>query len=93
MTTLPPTARLTVPPELIETDLTSELILLDPTTQEMFSLNDSGRVAWLALRTSDLAGAVDAVVQTFEVTHEQAETDVRVLVTRLLESGLLSRSA
>jgi hypothetical protein len=36
-------------PAVVETDLPEELILLDPATREMFSLNATGRIVWRAL--------------------------------------------
>lgn len=84
--------RYTPKPDLIETDLGSELILLDPETQEMFSLNPTGRVAWKHLGSHTLSGVVDRVVAAFEVERPTADADVRALVERLLEAGLVERA-
>lgn len=85
--------RYTPKPGLIETDLGSELILLDPETQEMFSLNPAGREAWRHLGAEALPAVVDRVVAAFEVERPTAEADVRALVRRLLEAGLVEPAA
>jgi hypothetical protein len=75
---------------VIETALADELILLDPATQRMFSLNGSGLVAWKRLADGTLADAVAAVVAEFDVTPARAEHDVRALIDELHRAGLLA---
>ena len=74
---------------IIETDLGEELILLDPTTQEMFSLNATGRAVWRMLSDHDPADVAAAISDHFAVDAKQAEDDVRDLIDRLLEAELL----
>ena len=78
---------------VIETALHDELILLDPTTQRMFSLNGSGLVAWKRLDDGTLDDAVSAIVAEFDVSRADAERDVRALLAALLEGGLLVAGA
>ncbi len=85
-----PPERYTPKPGLIATDLDTELILLDPESQEMFSLNPTGRVAWQCLGSQPLPAVVDRVVAAFQVDRATAEADVRALVRRLLEAGLIA---
>jgi hypothetical protein len=73
---------------VIETDLDAELILLDPATQEMFSLNDVGRLIWRSLEEEPVDAIVDRVVGAFDVDHEVAGADVRALLRQLLDAGL-----
>jgi hypothetical protein len=74
---------------LIETRLPGELILLDPETQEMFALNETGQVIWDALRTQSIPAAAVLIAERFEVTPEAAERDVRALADQLVAAGLL----
>ena len=76
-------------PDVIETDLERELILLDPATQEMFSLNEMGRVVWRALVEHTAGDIVAMIVERHEVAAEQAGADVRALISGLVEAGLL----
>lgn len=82
-------ARFRAAPGLIETDLESELVLLDPATQQMFSLNPTGRTLWFALREHTLRDAATKVAERFDVSLEQATSDALVLVHDLREAGLL----
>jgi len=75
--------------DLIETDLGTELALLNPTTQAMFSLNKTGRLIWQVLPQLGIGGAAQAVVKQFDVSPKQAEQEAKGLVESLLESGLL----
>ncbi|HEX7051156.1 MAG TPA: PqqD family protein [Longimicrobiales bacterium] len=80
-------------PGVIETDLEHELVLLDPETQEMFSLNATGRCVWRALPAEGEAPLVAAVVAAYDVSPEAAEADVRRLLAELLEAGLIEARA
>lgn len=74
-------------PGIVATDLGDELILLDPARGEMFSLNATGRCVWLALERG-VEAAVDALVDGYDVTRDQAGAEARALVDALLEAGL-----
>lgn len=76
-------------PGVIETDLEQELVLLDPRTQQMFSLNDTGRRVWRTLPVDHEEPLVHAVLEAYEISREQAEADVRRLLAELLEAGLI----
>lgn len=84
-------ARYAPTPGLIQTDLESELVLLDPATQQMFSLNPTGRTLWFALREHPLRDAVAQVTEQFDVSLEQATADALALVGDLCDAGLLQR--
>ena len=75
--------------DLIETDLDTELALLDPTTQAMFSLNKTGRLVWQSLPEKGVTGAAQFVATHFDISLEQAEKDTLSLVQDLLKAGLL----
>lgn len=74
---------------VIETDLGAELILLDPATQQMFTLNATGREVWRALDGRAVDDIAARVVATFDVTREVAMTDVLSLVHRLVDARLV----
>lgn len=78
---------------IIETDLGAELILLDPSTEEMFSLNDVGRLIWRELGATTVETIAERVVEAFEVGHDVAVSDVRVLLDELLRAGLVVDAA
>jgi hypothetical protein len=76
-------------PSVIETELPGELILLDPNTREMFSLNDTGTAAWRALPGRTLEQVGELLAASYEVEPAVASEDARRLVERLLVAGLL----
>jgi hypothetical protein len=73
----------------VETEIPGELVLLDPQTQEMFSLNETGCAVWRLLPGRTLREVAEAVSGRFEATRAEAEADVEALVTQLLAAGLL----
>jgi hypothetical protein len=76
-------------PGIVETELPNELILLDPETQKMFSLNATGRAVWRLLAGRTTREAVDALVAQFDTAPKPAEADLGALVSALLAAGLI----
>jgi len=76
-------------PDLIETDLVHELILLDPVTQEMFSLNPTGRTLWRALPQPDAAALAAVLVRAFDVSPAAAAEDAENWLATMRDAELL----
>lgn len=76
-------------PEVIETDLERELILLDPGSEEMFSLNETGRLVWRALPDATLEQMARAVADAFDVPLDRAQADVAALLEDLVAAGVV----
>lgn len=81
----------TAHPDLIETDLEQELLLLNPNDQQIFSLNETGLMIWRAIQNNTLERVPDQLVEHYEVTLEEARADVLALVTQLYNKGLVQR--
>ncbi len=77
-------------PSVIETDLEHELILLDPGSGEMFSLNDTGRRVWRALPADSTTALARELEAALEVDLETAERDVDALLAHLSAAGLVT---
>jgi Coenzyme PQQ synthesis protein D (PqqD) len=77
-------------PSVVVTDLEDELVLLDPNSKQMFSLNAVGRVLWLELPKQGLQGALERVTRSFDVPLEQARTDALLVIDHLLKSNLIT---
>jgi Coenzyme PQQ synthesis protein D (PqqD) len=73
---------------VIVTDLQDELVLLDPQSVEMFSLNAVGRLIWLALPATPEEAAAQ-VTATFAAEPAEALQDVLALLGDLQQSGLV----
>jgi Coenzyme PQQ synthesis protein D (PqqD) len=76
-------------PSVVVTDLEDELVLLDPISKQMFSLNAVGRVLWFELPALGLQGALERVTRLFDVTFDQARTDALLVIDHLVKSNLL----
>jgi len=82
-------ARFQHKPGLVATDLESELILLDPSTQEMYGLNATGRAVWYELPHHDLTVIAGRLAAAFEADATRALADVEGIVGALIEAGLV----
>jgi predicted transcriptional regulator len=78
-------------PDVIETDLDRELILMDPVGGRMFSLNATGRRVWRALPATARTVA-EALAAEMEVDAGTAERDVQALLDGLEDAGLVRRA-
>ncbi|MFC4639491.1 PqqD family protein [Deinococcus hohokamensis] len=77
-------------PDVLVTDLGDELVLLNPASGVMFSLNETGRLAWLALPdTEEMLGGV--LTGAHEIPLEVALQDIRGLLSDLQARGLVRR--
>jgi hypothetical protein len=80
-------------PDLIETDLDHELILLDPVSQEMFSLNDTGRALWRSLPQPDVEALTGILVTGHHAPLDRARCDAAAWLDMVREAGLLLEPA
>jgi Coenzyme PQQ synthesis protein D (PqqD) len=76
-------------PSVVVTDLDDELVLLDPVSKQMFSLNVVGRLLWLELPKQGLEGVLEQITKSFAVSPEQARADAMMLIENLSKSKLL----
>ncbi|GGJ28324.1 PqqD family protein [Deinococcus roseus] len=74
--------------DILVTDLQEELVLLNPDTQDIYTLNLSGRLLWLALPAT-LDSLADLLMQHYELDPQTAQTDALEIVEALVSSGLV----
>ena len=56
----------------------------------MISLNSTGRFLWERLKTGASAQELkDALMEAYDVSREQAQTDVDMFIEKLMENGFL----
>jgi hypothetical protein len=79
-------------PDVIFRTVGAESILLNLDGGLYYGLDEVGTRVWTLL--ADLSGeeVCQRLVQEFEVTIDQARTDVAALIDQLLERGLLAES-
>jgi hypothetical protein len=77
--------------QVIETDLGDELVLLDPGTRAMFTLNATGREVWRHL-DAGVEAVVTALTSTFGISAQRARSDAIELIAELTGAGLVVSS-
>jgi hypothetical protein len=78
--------------DVITTDLDHELVLLNPTTRAVFTLNSTGRIVWQRLECPcTLDAAIAAVRDAFRVDEATARADVEKLLADLVAADLARR--
>lgn len=85
------TGRVTVPGHVMVRQLGDECVMLDMASGYYFGLDPVGARIWQLLsQTSSLADIVERLSREYDVTPEQAESDVVRFVEELKANGLLS---
>lgn len=80
-------------PEIITTALEDESVLLNPRTQELFTLNSTGKFVWDHLQTTPSDQIPALLAQTFEVDEQTATADIREILEELSKAGLVHAGA
>jgi hypothetical protein len=75
-------------PDVITTDFDDEVVLLDPRTGKMFTLNGTGRRVWLEL-PADVTQLADLLCAQFDVDPHRATAGVTSLLVALSDAGLI----
>ncbi len=76
-------------PEIIVTELDDELVLLNPRTQAMFTLNGTGKIIWQHLGKNTAEEIALKITEVFEIDLATAKKDTFDLLESLEKSGLL----
>ncbi len=80
-------------PDILVTDLDTELVLLHPKTRAMFTLNETVPVIWKRLATeTQVDQAVLVLTATFEVDDDTARAHALKLLADLADAGLIRKS-
>ena len=73
-------------------DVNGELVVLKLTSGEYYSFNSVGRLTWMNISEGkSISEVIDAIASEYDVTREQAESDVHSFVEGLLTNDLLSK--
>jgi len=85
------TKKITLSPEALFQEVGGEIVILDLKSEQYFGLNEVGARIWQLLAAhGDLQQAFDAVAKEFDVTPDQLEADINILIEELNNSGLIS---
>jgi hypothetical protein len=82
--------RVSVPADVLIQELQGESVLLNVGTGRYFGLDEVGTRMWAALTTTEsLQAAYDTLQAEFDVDGPRLEGDLRNLVEKLVEQGLV----
>jgi hypothetical protein len=85
------TGRVTIPEHVMVRQLGDESIMLDMASGYYFGLDPVGARIWQLLsQASSFAEIVERLAQEYDVTPEQAESDLARFVEELKANGLLN---
>ncbi len=88
--TIPFSARLAVPADVLMRDLGGEAVLLNLKSEMYFGLDEVGTRMWSLLTASpSIQAAYEALLAEYAVEPEALRTDLETLVSALMERGLL----
>jgi hypothetical protein len=82
--------RAAVPADVLFQELQGESVLLNVRSGRYFGLDEVGTRMWAALTTAaSVQAAYDALLAEYDTDGNRLERDLRALVERLVEHGLL----
>jgi hypothetical protein len=82
--------RAAVPADVLVQELQGESVLLNVRSGRYFGLDEVGTRMWAALTSAEsLRAACEALEGEYDVERERLERDVRALVGKLVEHGLV----
>jgi len=82
--------RVEVGPDVVFREVAGEAVLLDLATQRYYSLDETGTRMWsLLAEHGTLAAAAERLLAEYDVERHVLERDLRELVERLAEEGLV----
>ena len=85
--------RVTVPPDVLLSELGGESVLLNLATERYFGLDGTGTRIWQVLTTSGtVQAAYRTLLEEYDVGAETLERDLTELLDQLVEAGLLTVS-
>jgi len=83
--------RVTISPEVLLQEVSGEAVLLDLKSESYFGLDAVGTRIWrLVEKDGHLKRVHSAMLAEFEVEPERLEHDLKELIGRLAEAGLVS---
>jgi hypothetical protein len=83
--------KVSISPEVLFQEVSGEMVLLDLASENYFGLDEIGARIWGLLESGSSVGeTLDALMEEYEVEREMLESDVRELLEKLVEAGLIT---
>ena len=88
--TIPFSARLSAPPDVLVSELAGESVILNLKSECYFGLDEMGTRMWNALTTSDcIESAYEGLLAEYDVGEEELRNDLAELIEKLVNQELL----
>jgi hypothetical protein len=85
-----PTTKVVISPEVLCQEVNGEMVLLDLRSEFYFGLDATGTRIWQLLQSGlSVQELVKKMMDEFNVDKETLESDVNVLLAKLLDAGLV----
>lgn len=79
-----------IPDSIFIQEIDDEVIILDSNTQEYFTINQVGKDIWeLLSKELTLEEVVTELMEIYDISKEQLETDVKNFIEALNQKGLI----
>ena len=83
-------ARVSVPPDILISEVGGESVLLNLKSERYFGLDDMGTQMWKTLIASDsIQAAYETLLAEYDVEASRLREDLDELIQQLMEQGLL----
>ncbi|HYV06843.1 MAG TPA: PqqD family protein [Blastocatellia bacterium] len=83
-------ARVTIPLDVLVSELAGELVILNLNSESYFGLDEVGTRMWTALTTSEtIQSAYEGLLAEYDVSEDQLRKDMTDLLGKLIERGLV----
>ena len=88
--TLSFTQKVLVPGHVLVRQVDTESVLLNLENQRYFGLDEVGTRMWMTLTAADsIQAAYDVLISEYEVDAEQLRQNLKDLIAKLMENGLI----
>ena len=83
-------ARVTIPLDVLVSELAGELVILNLNSESYFGLDEVGTRMWTALTTSKtIQSAYEGLLAEYDVSEDELRKDMIDLLGKLIERGLV----
>ena len=88
------TQKITISDQALSQEVNGETVILDMASESYFGLDEVGTRIWQLLQEKDdLHTVFETLLDEYEVEAGQLETDIKELLEKLVESGLVKIEA
>ena len=85
--------KISLSPEVLSQEIDGETVLLDLASEQYFGLDAVGTRVWQLLQEgNDLVAVYEAMLKEYDVDAARLESDLRGIIGKLADAGLISNA-